>query len=399
MQVSAEAVDAEFEAVYLELKRVAHVPGFRVGQAPRDLLERFHGQKAREQVLQRLVSRSLDEALSAQGNLDLVGRPQVAQVKLEAHQPLTYIAQVEVAPEVPLGRYKGLKLSRPKGEISEDAVGQVLEHLRQTQAELKPVLEDRSAVDGDFLLVDVSEKQPGKPPQKQQGVVMHLNLEKDTEGLLKGLVGMKPGETRSLSTKEGVTLTVSLKGLKAKDIPALDDALARSVGPYDSLEALRDTVRKDLQHRAEASQQQALEAQALQQLLDGWQMEVPPSLVASQARRILKERAVEMMSQGVPATQVQDQAQLLTDQAKLDALKQVKLFFILRRVASAEGFTASEQEIDAKIQQLGQRLRLSPEEVRKDLESRDLMEELVWGVIRGKVVDLILKEAKVEDLK
>jgi len=142
---------------------------------------------------------------------------------------------------------------------------------------------------------------------------------------------------------------------------------------------LREAVRKDLEGRAEASQQKALEAQALQQLIEGWQFEVPPSLVASQARRILKERAVEMMSQGVPANQVQDQAQALSDQAKLDALKQVKLFFILRKIASAEGLSASEQEVAERIGNLAQRLNVKLEEVRKDLESRDLMEELAWG--------------------
>jgi len=398
VEIPRETVAAEFEAVYAELKKLVAVPGFRVGQAPRDLLQRYHGTKAREEVTRRLIGRSLDEALSARGkDLDLIGRPRVIDFKLEENQPLTYTAQMEVAPQLPLGRYKGLKLTVPKQALADEAVARVLEHLQQTQAVLKPVLEDRPAAAGDFLLADVTEKRPNQPARKQKELVVHLDLEKDPDGILKGLVGVKPSESRAVTLKDGAALTVEVKGLKSKEIPALDDAFARTVGTYDSLDALKAAVRKDLEREAQLQQRRALEAQALQQLEESWKFEVPPSLVASQAQRNLKERAMELMNQGVPVTEVQAKAQALTDQAKLDALKQIRLFFILRKVASSEKFTAAEQEVEEKILSLAARMGTTVEQVRKDLEQRDLMEEVAWGIIRGKVVDLILKEADVKE--
>lgn len=409
VEVPAEAVDAEFESVYQDMKRVAHVPGFRVGSAPRDLLERYHGAKAREQVLRRLVGRSLDEAMAAQGNLDVVGHPQVAEVQLEAHKPLTYVAQVEVAPEVPLGRYKGLKLARPKREVSEESVGQVLERLRRTHAELKPVLEDRPAAEGDFLLADLTERRPGKPPKSaeapgsasssrsQRDVLIHLDLAKDPDGVFKGLLGTKVGESRTVTLKDGVALAVNLKALKAEDVPPLDDAFAKLVGPYETLDSLREAVRADLGRQAEALDRQALEAQAFQQMIEGWRFEVPPSLVASQARRILKERALELMSRGVAPEKVQDQAQALTDQAKLDALKQVRLFYILRRIAAAEKLSATQEEVEERVKALAQQMQMKLEDLRGDLEAKDLMGELAWGIIRQKVADLLLREAEIEE--
>ena len=399
MEVPAGTVQVEFEAVYQELKKRAHVPGFRVGTAPRDLLERYHGEKAREQVLQRLIGRSLDEALSAQPEMDLIGHPQVKEAKFQDDRSLVYTAQLEVAPKVPMGSYKGLKLARPKAEAPDEQLSKVLEHLQQTHAELKPILEDRPAAAGDFLLVDLTQKSPNakQPPQKQKEVVIHLDLERDPEGILKPLVGMKPGETRTVTVKDGTALTVELKSLKAKESPALDDALAKAVGPYENLEALKEAVRKDLKAQAEASQRQSLENQVLQQLAEGWEFDVPPSLVVSQARRLLKERAMEMMNQGIASEQVQERAQLLTDQAKMDALKQVKLFFVLRRVAAAENLTASEEEVNAKVQSLAQRLQRSVEEMQKDLQARDLLDELVWGVIRGKVLDFIIRESEIKE--
>ncbi len=399
VEVPRETVAAEFETVYGELKKRAQVPGFRVGQAPRDLIQRYHGSKAKEEVLRRLVGRTLDEALSEKKDLDLVGRPQVTDVKLEENQPLTYSAQIETAPVFSLGRYKGLRITRPQSGVTEESVNEVLERLRQTQAVLKPVLEDRPAAAGDFLLADVTEKRPGQPPRKQKEVVVHLDLEKDPEGVLKGLLGIKPSESRTLALKEGVALTVEAKGLKAKEVPALDDSFAKSVGAYDSLERLREAIRKDAERHAEAAGRQALEAQALQQIETAWKFEVPPSLVASQAQRNLKERAVELMQQGLPVTEVQSQAQQLTEQAQQDALKQIRLFFILRKIAAAEKLTAAEQEVEEKIRSAAVRMGATVEQVRKDLEQRDLMEELAWGIIRGKAVELILKEAQVTEGK
>ena len=124
---------------------------------------------------------------------------------------------------------------------------------------------------------------------------------------------------------------------------------------------------------------------------------MPASLVASQARRLLRERAIELMQQGVASQQVQERAPLLTDQAKLDALKQVKLFFILRRIAAVENLTASEEEVNGRIQALAQGMQTSVEQVQQDLQARDLLEELAWGVIRGKVLDLIIRHAEIKE--
>jgi trigger factor len=395
VEIPRETVAAEFETVYSELRKHALVPGFRVGQAPRDLLQRYHGSKAREEVLRRLICRSLDEALKRCKELDLVGRPRVTAVKLEEKQPLSYTANIETAPIFPAGRYKGLKLTGPKNEVTEESVNQVLEQLRQTQAVLKPVLEDRPAAAGDFVLADVTEKRPNQPARKQKEVVIHLDLEEDPEGALKGLLGIKAPESRVLTLKEGATLTVEAKGLKVKEVPALDDPFAKTVGAYESLEALKAAIRKDAARHAEETGRRAVEAQALKQLEESWKFEVPPSLVASQAQRNLKERAVELMQQGVPVTEVQAQAPALTDQAQQDALKQIRLFFILRKIAAAENLTATEQEMEEKIRSIAARMQTTVEQVRKDLGARELMEELAWGIIRGKVVELILKEAEV----
>ena len=397
MELPLEVVEAEFEEVYRQLKRVAQVPGFRVGFAPRNLLEQYHGTKAREEVLRRLVGRSLDEALAEQKGLDMIGSPQVTDIKLEPKRPLTYLARFEVAPQVPLSRYKGLRLSRPKVSVTQEQIQEVLTRLQGQQARLEPILEPRATQAGDFILADLTEKPVGKAPLKRPEVLIELDLEKDPEGVLKALIGMNPGEKKSLQLKNGTEVTVELKGLKKKVLPDLDDSFAKSVGSFESLEILKKEIEKDLKSRMEASQKRWLQTEACEQLLEGWNFDVPPALVGSQARRLLKERSVELMNQGVPIHEVETQAQVLTDRAKMDALKQVKLFFILRRVAEAEGIASTPEELEGRLQALAQSLSLPLEELRKNLEAKDLLGELHWNITRTKVLEKIIQEAQIKE--
>ena len=397
VQVPREEIESEFNAVYGNLKKRAAVPGFRIGSAPRDLLEQYHGQKAREEVLHRLIQRSLEEALSRQGMLDLVGRPVVSEIQFDPKAQLSFSAKLEVAPEVPLARYKGLFLKRTQVEVAPRELEEVLVRLQDQLAQLAPVLESRSAAEGDFLLADVTQQPKGGSPVQRRDVLIHLDLKNDPAGVSKNLIGMKPGEKRRVDLKEGTTLTVDLKGLKQKQLPLLDDAFAKTVGPFESLENLKQTIQEGIQREKEAAQRKDLEGQATQQMLESWNFEVPPSMVGSQAQRLLKERALELLNQGVPSTEVEARAQVLTEQAKLEALKRVKLFFILRQIAAAEKISASEQEIDARVQAMAQRLQVAEDQMRKDLQAKDLLGELAWEIARAKVMDRIIQEANLKE--
>ncbi|MBI1953071.1 MAG: trigger factor [Candidatus Omnitrophica bacterium] len=402
VEVPAESVREEEEAVYQDLKRVARVPGFRVGHAPADLIQRYHGDKAREELIQRLVNRSLDAALQEKGPLDLVGRPVISELKLAAGGgTLTYVAKLEIAPRVPVGRYKKLRLTRRSAAITESAVEQVVKQLQEHHGELRPILENRAVRAGDFLLADLTQTPAGKAPEKKRDLLLSVapEPEKESEGISKDLLGMTPGQKREIHLKDSTALVVELKAIKEKVLPPVDDALAQAAGSFQTLADLKAQVRKELTERAQAGQRQALESQALEELLASWSFEVPPSLVASQAKRLLKENTLELISRGVKPEEVEGRSKLLTEQAKRDALKDVRIFFILRAVAKAEGLSATEEELNQRVEALSKRLNLTPEEVRKDLEARELLEGMAWSITRAKILDLIIREAEIEEEK
>lgn len=397
VEVPKEAVRAAFDEVYRELRRTARVPGFRVGHAPKDLIARRYSEKAREEVLDRLVRRSLAAALKEQQRFRLVGRPHIEEVRLTEGEPMTYRARLETAPQVPTGKYKGLKLTRPPAEVPAEEVDKTLDRLREMHAQLKPMLEPRPAAAGDFLLVDLTRKPPGKAPKRQRDALIQLELEKDQNGILGSLVGMNPGETRTIEAPGGTKVDVELKTIKTRQLPELTDEFAKSVGAFDSLEALKSSVRGDLEQRVRDAQRRGLEAQAGEELIKRWEFDVPPSLVAQHARRLLEERAEELVRRGVPPEEVESRLKTQADAVKLEALKSVKLFFILKAVADAEKIGVGEEEMRQRIRALAHNMGKPEEEVRKELEEKELLEDLAWSMIRRKVLDKILQEADIQE--
>jgi len=286
-------------------------------------------------------------------------------------------------------------LHRPKIEVNDAQVEEVLSKLQHAHAQLEPVSEKRPTREGDFLVADVVEYHGGKEISKPKELVIHLDLSRDPDGILKGLVGITPGEVRTVSLKAGTELKIQAKVLKEKRLLPLDDGFAKTVGPYPSLESLRQAIRKELSDEAQAAYRQNLIGQIMERLVQEWVFDVPPSLVKSQADRNLKRMALALIRQGVSFEQLNEEIQALQDRAQQDAVRDVKLFFILRRIAAEEGIKASEEELNARIEGLRARLNLSEEEVRRALDERDLLDELEWEIVQTKVLERVLDLATV----
>ncbi len=183
---------------------------------------------------------------------------------------------------------------------------------------------------------------------------------------------------------------------KVKRVPALDDAFAKLVG-VETLETLRTRVRDDLTRELTAQARRAVEEQAIQTLLDQALFEVPPSLVQSQAERLLRASQWRLLSQGTAPDEVESRKAFLAESSKQGALRQVKTFFLLRQVAKAQGLAATEAEVEARITAIAAQSQRPPESVRAELQRERLLSELVWDVTRGKVMDWLLAQAQIEE--
>ena len=293
----------------------------------REAVERQrYGTKVREETIRRAIGEYLPKALE-QSKLDLLGDPEVTEVSLDDGRPLTFTAQCEIVPEIPLKPIRGLKLTRQAVAVTDTQVESVLAALQERYATLEPVA----------------------------------------------------GQAE-----------------KVKKVPALDDAFSALVG-VETLEQLRARVREDLTRELTAQQRHAVEDQAVQKLLDQTSFEVPPSIVQSQAERLLRESQWRLLSQGTTPDEVESRKALLAESSKQGALRQVKTFFLLRQVAKAQGLAATESEIEQRIGALAAQSQRTPEQVRAELQRERLLSELVWDVTRGKVLDWLLAQAQIEE--
>jgi len=251
---------------------------------------------------------------------------------------------------------------------------------------------------GDFLQADIVERPKDKPPQEQKDQIVWLNLDNDPKGFLKQLVGLKVGEKREIVVEEHSTVVeIELKEIKTKNLPPIDDVLAKGLGQFDSLNALKEQITKDLEVQAKDQQRKQLELQVATTLLERWKFDVPPSMVSEHARRILQEQAAELVRRGTPQQEIEAQAKVLEDQAKLDALKQVKLYFGLRQIAESENLFALPEELEQRMTTVSQGMGIPVDQFKADLKSRNLEEDFSWGLTRGKVLDFIINEAAIKE--
>ncbi len=322
-----QAVVEAYDDVYHQIQREATIAGFRKGKAPRDLLEKHHGQAAREEVLKRLISDGIHRA-TEERQLQLVGRCDVSQVKLDVATGLQFTAEIEVAPEIVLQRYKDLPLRRPSTVIADTEVEDALQRLREHRAELVPA----------------------------------------TAG----------GEQ------------------KERQLPALDDAFAKDVG-LETLDRLRDKVRGDLTLHKRQEVSRALQEQLFEALLAQSKFDVPSSLVARQSERLKRHLAVRLLTAGLSEEQAKAEMAALEQELATNALRQVKIRFLVDRIAQTEQINVTQQELVGQLWQLANRTHQDPNALRKQFDAEGLWDDLAADVRYEKTVDFLLRAAKIED--
>ena len=334
VSLPAEKVKQTFDEVYNDIGKHASVPGFRQGKAPRDLLEINYSKTAREEVLKKLIPETYEKILE-ENKLDAIGYPDITDVKLDLKEGFSYKASIETRPEIILKNYKGFKLKKKSAEVTDEEVIKNLETLRELHSQNVP--------------------------------------------------------------KEGTQE-------KEKILPKLDDEFAKDLG-FESLEKLKDAVRQNIKIKLEQDSEADLDVQIIDKLLDSIDFEVPETLVNSEKERLMKDADMRIKyMEALQKKENPDKKFTLEDKDKKEleenahkqAVRQVKAFFILDKIAAAEKIYLKEEELDKYIEGLAAQYKKTKEEVRGHLEKGHGMDELAVNMRNKKVMEFLLKEAKVE---
>src|SRR5690606_29391238 len=270
VEVPAAMAEEALERAFRRLSRNILIPGFRRGSAPRALVERRIGSQALlDEALDDLLPEAYAQAVRETG-IEPIDRPTVTDIHYEEGQPLSFKAQVEVKPEVTLGDYRSIRVERPQVQVDEADVNNLLERLREAQAQLVPVDDEAEAAEGHVAVIDFKGTVDGQPFPGGEGqdYMVEIGAGRLVEGFEQQLIGMRVGQERDIDVTfpedhpevglagKAARFHVTLKELKRKELPALDDEFARSVGEFQTLEELRADVEKNLRRRAEEDAQE-----------------------------------------------------------------------------------------------------------------------------------------------
>jgi trigger factor len=402
VEVPAGAVQAELDRTYRELGQRARLPGFRPGRAPRAVLERTFGDDVRREVLGRLVEHSFHHAVEAH-RLAVVGTPDIDVEGLVPGEALRYSATVEVRPAIDIGDLAGLEAVRPASVVTDADVERLLESMRESVAQLRPI-EDRNTVEsGDVVTVDLTSRLEGGEPTRREGVhleagggTLPLALERQLVGQHRGArlslqVPFPPDYANAGLAGKTVDFEVDIKDLRAKELPPLDDDFARDHARCDSLAELRVRLRADLERDAAARAEDAVRDALLGQALARHSFEVPPSLV---------DRRVETMMLGMgmrlPDGPAREEAlSQVTTQLRPRAEQQIRAELLLDAFAAREEIAVGEDEVSGEIAALAAREGRAPEQLRALYERPEARAALRARLVRERALMRLVDRARI----
>jgi trigger factor len=420
IEIPAETTKKVYEKVVQNLARSANIPGFRKGKVPRQiLLQRMGPQRIKEAALEDLVQDSLkqaiqQEAIEALGNYKLVSTYEELISHFQPGEPLTFSASVDVPPEIHLGDYSGLSVKAEETQPDPDSVDNFLEQRRTEQATLIPV-ESRPAQMGDVAVVDYSGRfaAEGEEATEISGAQatdfqIELGAGRFLEDIVQGIVGMNPGEIKEIPVKfpedypredlagKSALFTLTLKELKEKELPELDDDFAQEVSEQETLAELREFLDKEFREKAEQETAASKEQALLEALLEKVEIDLPETMIEREVETILTQTAIQMERYGMDIQKLFNAETMpqMRERSRPDAIVRLKQSLALQEIAKRESLTVEPEAIQAKIKELMEQLsgqNVDPKRVREVVESDLIKEKAIKWLEEHATIELVPK--------
>lgn len=421
-EVPPDVVEAEIDRVAKRYTRSAKVPGFRPGKVPAHVVRQRYKDEILHDVTHDLIPRLVGDALRERG-LQPVATPDIKDLVLADGQALTFLAEFETLPPVDPGDYAGIPLRKKPAVLEVGAVDHAIEHLQERHARWQPV-EDRAAESGDTLLVDLTRTRRSRlvtlageadpapataeeaAPEDLENVTIELGASANPPGFDEHLTGASTGDRREFTVHypadyaveelKGATVdyAVTIKGIRRKELLALDDEFAKEVSDLETLDALRDRVREDLQRGAEQESGDEMRRDLLEQLASRLKS-APDVLVDQEIDRRLEEFLRRLMEQGVDPTKVNIDWREFRERQRDAAVQTVKSTIVIDEIARRESMSATDEELEAEITKFADRAGRTAAAVRARLEKEGALDRLRAGLVREKAMAWLIAHANV----
>ena len=416
VEVGEDALRPAIDAAYREMSKELKVPGFRKGKVPRQLIDSRVGPGAvRRQAIEDALPDLLRDALEAE-DLEAIAPADIDSIEgVDGDGPLVFEATVDVRPEIELPEFSSIEVEGPDPAVTDEDIDEQLERLRDRFAELEPV--GRDARDGDFVLIDLKGFQHDEPVEGASApdFLYEVGSQQGPPKLDAELRGSKPGSILKFtdevhihkehepdhdhSSRDAISFTVLVKEVKAKKLPTVDDEFAKTVGEFESLEALREDLRGRLAEVKEGYVQQELRSRVLNAVVDAADLEPPEKLVESEFEHRLGHLEADLKDAGLTMNDYMQQVQLTELELRADVREQsarsVKAELLLEEVARTNELRVEQEDLSREIALLAARVQRDPKELAEEIVKSGRLGAVAADVIRRKALDWLTENVRV----
>ena len=417
VELPPDRVSEERQSIVRDFQGAARLPGYRVGKAPKTLVETRYKKEILDELQRKLVSTATREAI-AEKKLRVLSVGNVSGLELGKDDTLRFTARVITAPEFELPPYQGLAVKVPPAEITDADVDRALDNLRQRLADFNDI-EGRGLQMDDFSVIDFAARLDGQPVSEaipdapkelagKENFWIKLGPQTLLPGFSEALLGANAGETREfpLTVPEDFPIeslrgkkfdyTVKVRELKQQALPELDDAFAEKVLPGKTLAELRDVAREQLGAERRSMIDDAKRSQILNQLTGTAEFELPNEFVRGETQRIMGDIVKQNQERGVADEEIRQNEKDIVANADRAARERLKGAFILTRIAEKEGIKVTREEMDGRLVSMAARHGMSREKLLKNLQERDAMGNVEEEILLGKTLAFLVSNATVE---
>ena len=415
IEVAAEEFEKAVQAAYMKNKNKITIPGFRKGKAPRVMIEKMYGtgiffEDAANALIQREYPKAADES-----GLDIVSYPEIDVVQVEKGKSFIFTAEVAVKPEVTLGEYKGLEVEVAPVEVTEEEVAAELKREQENNSRTIDV-DDRAVAEGDMVTLDFEGFVDGEAFEGGKGTDYPLTIGSNSfiPGFEDQLVGAE------LNTEVEVNVTFpenyhandlagkpavfkcTVKAIKVKELPELDDEFAKDVSEFDTLDEYKADIEKNLRERKEGVAKREREDKAVDAVIANAQMDIPEAMIQNQIQQLMNDFVQRMQAQGLSIDQYYqftglDQAKI-QEQMRPQALKRIQSRLVLEKVAEVENIQISDEKFEEELKTMADMYKMEVEKL-KELMGDAEKEQMKKDIAVKEAVTLVAESAKVVEKK
>lgn len=410
VEVSAEDFKAAIKKAYNKTKNRFAIPGFRKGKASQAVIEKMYGEAVfYEDAADEAINSTYAEAMKESG-LDIVSRPEITVEQIGKDQAFIYSALVAVKPEVTLGEYKGVEVEKADAAVTAEDVEAELKRVQEQNARLLTV-EDRPVADGDQTVIDFEGFVGGKGFEggKAEDYPLTIGSHSFIDTFEEQLIGKNIGEECEVNVTfpteyhaaelagKPAMFKVTVKEIKVKELPALDDEFASEVSEFDTLDEYKQDIEKKLQERKEKAAASQNEDRVVAKVVENASMEIPEKMIDAQVDNMLRETAQRMQSQGLSMDLYMKYtgmtADQMKDQMRPEAVKRIQTRLVLEAVVKAENIETSEEKLDEEIAKMAEAYKMEADKLKSYMTDSD-KDQMKQDLAVQAAVDLLVSEAK-----